>query len=56
LRHANFTLLQRLPAEIWERTGLHSENGVMTLYDVFLRQLNHIQGHIQQIEAVKSSL
>src|SRR5215469_14625329 len=41
LRQNTVVLLHRLPTAAWERTGLHAERGVMSLYKVFQTYLNH---------------
>lgn len=56
LRQSSAALLHQLPAETWERTGLHTENGEMSLYTVFQTYLNHGEAHLQQIEDVKRHL
>src|SRR5579862_1914167 len=35
LRQNSAALLHHLPATAWERVGMHTENGVMSLYKVF---------------------
>lgn len=56
LRQASAELLRQLPAEAWERVGLHTENGEMSLYTIFLTYLNHGEAHMSQIEQVKRHL
>ena len=50
LRASNTLLLRSLPNEVWEHTVVHSEEGTMSLYDVFVTYIRHIDTHIQQIE------
>ncbi|HCI78775.1 MAG TPA: hypothetical protein DHW02_03710 [Ktedonobacter sp.] len=53
LRTSNTQLLRSLPDEVWEHSVVHSENGTMSLYDVFETYIRHIDTHIQQIEQLK---
>ncbi|MDQ6661156.1 MAG: DinB family protein [Chloroflexota bacterium] len=48
-------LLRTLSPQQWERTALHSENGEMSLYDIFLVYLDHGQLHLAQIERLNES-
>lgn len=56
LRQSSAALLHQLPAATWERTGLHAENGPMSLYTVFQTYLNHGEIHLQQIENATQNL
>lgn len=56
LRQSSAALLHQLPATTWERTGLHAENGPMSLYTVFQTYLNHGEVHLEQIENAKQRL
>ena len=56
LRHSSSILLHMLPAEAWERTGVHSERGEMSLYDVFLTFTKHADDHLAQIQRTKQAL
>ena len=53
LRAANTSLLRSLPGEAWENTVVHSENGTMSLYDIFMALIRHVETHVQQIERLK---
>lgn len=53
---ALFTLLRQLPAETWERKGLHAANGEVDLYTTFLAYLNHGKSHLQQLEQTLQQL
>ena len=50
LRASNTSLLRSLPDEIWDNTSVHSENGTMSLYDIFVSLIRHVETHVQQIE------
>jgi hypothetical protein len=52
-RQATGALLRALPPKVWERTGVHSENGEMDLYALFITYLNHGNTHLAQIEQRK---
>ncbi len=56
LRRSTAALLRLLPAEAWERTCVHPERGVMSLYDVFQLYLDHGNVHLSQIERLKRAL
>jgi hypothetical protein len=56
IRCSNAALLRTVPASAWERTGMHSERGEMSLYDVFAMYLDHGETHLKQIEQVKRSM
>ncbi len=56
LRRSTAALLRMLPAEAWERTCVHPERGVMSLYDVFQLYLDHGNVHLSQIERLKRAL
>jgi hypothetical protein len=56
LRTTNAALLRLLPAEAWECTAHHETRGEISIYDLFLSLLNHVDEHIQQIECVKQHL
>ena len=52
-RAANAALLRHLPDEAWLRMGVHTENGEMSLYDIFTTYLRHGEVHLRQIEQIK---
>jgi uncharacterized damage-inducible protein DinB len=56
LRASNAALLRSLPAEAWDRRGMHVTNGPMTVYDFFNAYLNHGKEHLDQIQFIKRSL
>jgi hypothetical protein len=56
LRHSTAALLRSLPASAWERTGMHTERGEMSLYELFTLYLSHGVNHLKQIEEIKQSL
>jgi len=56
LRTTNAALLRLLPTEAWECTAHHETRGKISLYDLFLSLLNHVDEHIQQIEHIKQHL
>lgn len=53
LRAANTSLLRSLSDVVWENTIIHSDNGVMSLYDIFLGLIKHADVHVQQIGRLK---
>lgn len=44
-RHAA-RFLRLLPAEAWERAGVHSENGLVTLRDLVHKAIRHLRHHL----------
>jgi uncharacterized damage-inducible protein DinB len=49
-------ILRSLPAEVFERTGIHSVDGAMTLRTLLERITNHIPHHIQFIAEKRQAL
>jgi hypothetical protein len=45
----NVALLHGLPAEAWERVGIHAERGRMTLREMVEIQTDHEQLHLRQL-------
>ena len=45
----NVALLRGLPAEAWERVGIHAERGRMTLREMVEVQTDHEQVHLRQL-------
>src|SRR5258708_6379229 len=45
-------LLRILPDSAWERTGIHTERGEMSVYDIFVTYLNHAEAHLEQIKQI----
>ncbi len=56
LRSSTAALLRTIPQEAWERVGIHTENGRMTVYDLFNTYLEHGNVHLQQIERIKRTI
>ncbi|GAC1358248.1 MAG: hypothetical protein NVSMB44_05530 [Ktedonobacteraceae bacterium] len=55
-RSASAALLRLIPLEAWERVGNHTENGHMTVYDLFITYLEHGKAHLQQIKHIKQTI
>ena len=49
-------ILQSLPSEAYERTGIHSVEGPMTLRTLLERITNHIPHHVQFIEEKRQAM
>jgi uncharacterized damage-inducible protein DinB len=52
LRLANVTLLTRLTAAEWERSGVHAERGPMTVRSLAAHMAGHDRNHIEQIKRI----
>jgi uncharacterized damage-inducible protein DinB len=52
-RFATAELLQQLDKASWDKTGMHSEMGRVTVRDLFERQVAHVEEHIGQIGALR---
>ncbi|MDX2127645.1 MAG: DinB family protein [Chloroherpetonaceae bacterium] len=53
LRKHQTALLKNLPKEVFEKFGIHSEVGKLTLLDLVKRYASHVETHIKQIEGLK---
>lgn len=45
----NVAFLRALPAEVWERTGMHETRGRITLREIVAIEAGHQQGHVRQM-------
>jgi hypothetical protein len=41
--------LDRLPAEAWSRTAIHSERGAQTLVEILTHAVEHVEDHVETI-------
>lgn len=48
--------LKRLPAEAWERTAVHSENGKQTLLEILDHAVDHLESHVETIYEKRRAL
>jgi len=48
--------LSRLRAEAWERTAVHSENGLLTLRQLMLHAVRHLERHAMTIVEKRAAL
>jgi uncharacterized damage-inducible protein DinB len=48
--------LRRLEPEVWERTAIHSENGLVTLRQLMLHTIRHLERHVAAIEEKRAAL
>jgi uncharacterized damage-inducible protein DinB len=55
LRESFLPVLRRVSEEEWERTGLHSEAGPLTLRQLLERYVHHVRDHLRQIERVREA-
>ena len=52
LRETNLSMFDRLTAEEWQRHGVHTERGEMTVRDLAVQIAGHDINHIEQIRAI----
>jgi len=55
MRAENYELLKGLPAEAFDRTGHHSENGPMTLLRLLEGYAGHAESHAQQMQEIREA-
>jgi uncharacterized damage-inducible protein DinB len=48
--------LSRLAPEAWERTAVHSENGLVTLRQLMLHAIRHLERHVDAIQEKRIAL
>lgn len=48
--------LTRMPADAWERTAVHSENGLQTLVDIVEHAVEHLEDHVARICEKRAAL
>lgn len=48
--------LERLSADAWERTAVHSENGVQTLLEMLRHAVEHLEDHVGTIREKRRAL
>lgn len=48
--------LERLPAEAWQRTGVHTESGLVTLRQMVLHATRHLEYHVERIHEKRAVL
>jgi hypothetical protein len=51
LSEANVASLRGLTPEQWQRTGVHSERGSITLHDIVTIEVEHELGHARSLSA-----
>ena len=55
-RAVNLGLLERLPAEAWDRIGLHAERGEESIRSIVATYAGHDRIHLAQIETIRTGL
>src|SRR5690242_17775446 len=53
LRSENYELLKEMPAAAFDRTGRHSNDGPLTVYQLLERLTNHAEHHARQMQAIR---
>lgn len=56
VRAATIPLLEHLPAQAWERVGVHPTRGSMTVLQLVDLYGTHVMKHVAQIEEIKDIL
>jgi len=54
LRAENYELLKDLSESVYERVGLHTEDGPRTLRSLLQGYADHAEGHARQVQAVRT--
>ena len=54
LRAENYELLKDLPESAFERVGMHTENGPMTLRRLLEGYAGHAESHARQLQAIRA--
>jgi hypothetical protein len=55
LRAENYDLLKALPESAFERTGIHSTDGPMTLRSILVGFADHAEGHARQLQTIRAA-
>ncbi len=55
LRAENYELLKALPEDAFERTGLHSERGPITLRQMLTTFADHVENHARQMQSIRGA-
>jgi hypothetical protein len=55
LRISMASVLQKLAPEEWQRTGIHNVAGKITLQDIVESYVEHVEGHLRQMERNKAA-
>ena len=55
LRASNHELLKNLPPETFDRTGVHSEIGKVSLLDLLRTYAEHVENHVRQLQRTRAA-
>ena len=55
IRGENYELLKDLEGEVWQRPGVHSRFGPLTLLSLLKTYADHAEGHARQIRRVRDA-
>jgi hypothetical protein len=55
-RAVNLGLLDRLPAEAWDRVGIHAERGEESIRSLVAMYAGHDRHHLAQVETIRVGL
>lgn len=48
--------LDRMPASAWERTAIHSEDGLVTVLGLLEHAVEHLEDHVERIREKRTAL
>lgn len=55
-RHMTATILRHLPATAWDRFGIHTESGKVTLGELLVKYTQHLDHHLKFIAVKRARL
>jgi hypothetical protein len=55
IRAENYGLLKDQPPVVFERTCMHSENGIMTLHQMLEGYAGHAESHARQLQEIRDA-
>jgi len=55
LRAENYELLKGLPESAFERTGMHSQRGSVTIGQMLSTFADHVESHARQMQAIRDA-
>lgn len=53
LRSENYELLKAVPESAFERLGMHSKRGPVSLRELVNSRADHVENHVRQVQAIR---